>query len=81
MNLIGKIPESWLTHVFRWNDKECLVGKFDPETEVKMDDKEFSQLGTELMHQIVESKVFTQEELENIAFLPAETFLSLIHVQ
>ena len=81
MNLIGKIPESWYTHVFRWNDKECLVGKFDPETEVKKDDKEFSQLGTELMQQILDSKVFTQEELENIAFLPSETFLSLIHDQ
>lgn len=81
MNLIGKIPESWYTHVFRWNDKECLVGKFDPETEMKLDNKEFSQLGTELMQQIEASKMFTTEELENIAMLPSDVFLELITPQ
>ena len=78
MQLIGTIPATWYTHVFRWNDKECLVGRFDPETE-KQSIESFDKLGTELMQQIEASKVFTTEELENIAMLPPETFLSLIN--
>lgn len=77
-NKVGTIPAAWYTHVFRWGDKECQVGKFDPSEPVGLLDVPFEKLGNELMDQIEKSGVFTQSELENIAMLPSETFLSLI---
>lgn len=82
MNKIGNVPVQNLTHVFRWNDKECLVGKFDlAANPAVLLDVPMAALGTELMEQIDASGVFTLEELENIAMLSGETFLSLITEQ
>jgi hypothetical protein len=78
MNNIGKIPAENLTAKFVFGEKECLIGKFDPSNPAVLLAVPFEKLGQELMDQIEDSGVFTQDELEQIAMFPAETFLSLI---
>lgn len=78
MKLIGNVPESFFTHKFLFGNKECLVGKFDPEQPTVLLDVPLEHLGTELMLQIDASGVFTLNELENIAMMSGESFLANI---
>jgi hypothetical protein len=78
MTKIGNVPESFLTHVFSFNGKECLIGKFDPEAPDSLIDLPFEKMGTELLDQINRSEVFTLDEMENIAMMHSADFIRSI---
>lgn len=78
MNLIGNVPENFLTHKFLFGTKECLIGKFDPQNPTILLDVPFERLGFELMEQIDASGVFLMNELENIAMMSPANFISCI---
>jgi hypothetical protein len=76
---IGNVPVEKLTHRFAFAGKECLIGKFDlDDAATDLSDKEFSQLGTEILFQIDASGVFNMNEMETIAMMDSESFLNCI---
>jgi len=74
------IAESDLIATFEFGSVVCPIGKFDPDEypEAVFPDVPWNHLGTEVMQQLSDSKMFTQNQLETLAFMAPETFLACI---
>jgi len=68
-----------LTLQFTFFGKTVPLGKFDPETYPKMQDKKIQQLGSEFMAQLEDSGYFTTDELVTIAMMNSMDFLQCIN--
>lgn len=77
------INENDLIAKFCFAGKEVRIGKFDPVTYNGVSNRDiftpWQKLGYEILWQLEDSDVFTQDEMETLAMMSPEDFLMCIH--
>lgn len=70
------------TGAFSYNGKTVRIGKFDADTsdgtKVPFPDKEWDELGYEIIYQLAISRVFTADEMEYLVACHPNAFMSYI---